>query len=88
MKIGHVLTDTCIFTMTHYVIIIKAVRCFSTKCNQIYDGLLIKSNLKKEHIHHLYVATSFAARGRDTDLLNGAFKTKNFQTSILCHRQL
>ena len=76
MKIGHVLSDTCIFTMTHYVIIIKAVRCFSTKCNQIYDGLLIKSNLKKKHIHHLYVAASFAARGRDTDLLNDAFKTR------------
>ena len=76
MKIGHVLTDTCIFTMTHYVIIIKVVRCFGTKCNQIYEGLLIKSNLKKKHIHHLYVAASFAARGRDTDLLNDAFKTR------------
>ena len=61
---------------------------FGTKCNQIYNGLLIKSKLKKKHIHHLYVAASFAARGRDTDLLNGAFKTRNFQTSILCHRQL
>ena len=76
MKIGHVLTDICITTMTHYVIIIKVVQCFGTKCNQIYEGLLIKSNLKKKHIYHLYVVASFDARSRDTDLLNVAFKTR------------
>ena len=88
MKIGRVLTDICITTMTHYVIIIKVVRCFGTKCDQIYERLLIKSNLKKKHIYHLYVVVSFDARSRDTDLLNDAFKQENFQTSILCHRQL
>jgi hypothetical protein len=80
MKIGHVLADICITTVTYYVIIASDVKNahwpVSTKCNQIYDGLLIKSNLKKKHIHHLYVAASFAARGRDTDLLNDAFKTR------------
>ena len=80
MKIGHVLADICITTVTYYVIIASDVKNahwpVMTKCNQIYEGLLIKSNLKKKHIHHLYVAASFAARGRDTDLLNDAFKTR------------
>ena len=54
---------------------------FGTKCNQIYNGLLIKSKLKKKHIHHLYVTASFTARGRDTDLMNDAFKTRKLSNS-------
>ena len=32
--------------------------------------------MKIKHIYHLYVVESFDARGRDTDLLNVAFKTR------------
>ena len=88
MKIGHVLNDICFTTMTYYVIIIKVVRCFGTKCNQIYEGLLIKSNLKKKHIYHLYVVTNFDASRQFTDLLINLFKAIDIQTNSLCPRQL
>ena len=34
---------------------------------------MIKSNLEKEHIYHLYVVADFDARSSITDLLNDAF---------------
>ena len=49
---------------------------------------MIKSNLEKEHIYHLYVVANIDARSRVTDLLNDALWQENIQTYILCHRQL
>ena len=43
---------------------------------EIYTGLMIKSNLEKKHIYHLYVVANFDARSRVTDLLNDAFEAR------------
>ena len=37
---------------------------------------MVKSNLEKEHIYHLYVVANFDARSRVTDLLNDAFEAR------------
>ena len=44
----------------------------------IFAGLMIKSNIEREHIYHLYVVADFDARSSITDLLNDAFGARKF----------
>ena len=39
---------------------------------------MIKSNIEREHIYHLYVVADFDARSSITDLLNDAFGARKF----------